>query len=377
VTRYGTRLLGVAAIERGLAAAGLGLRKIQVVAQTLEHFGHRDSNLGENLIDNTGHEQGNFHSLVSAVGITLNCAAFCRARMGMELVTVSAVQPREEHYVQLEQGNILFFPRTPFALSEDERDVLRSTGLTSGSLHKNIAYRPASDKVTGFDKAIVRDPGKLREVLRGYSQRVLGVLRRLLPRYMEGHRIDFASFRSQEEEGRELPTKKRNDLLHVDAFPTRPTKGDLILRVFTNINKTKPRVWLTSDPFEPLAKRYAMDAGLPEIAKRPGGPWLGGVLRAVGLPVAERSAYDRFMLSFHDYLKFNEQYQRDCAKYRFEFPPDSTWMVFTDIVPHAVLSGQHALEQTVIVRRESLAARRHAPIDILEALCGQALAPTS
>jgi hypothetical protein len=83
------------------------------------------------------------------------------------------------------------------------------------------------------------------------------------------------------------------------------------------------------------------------------------------------------MLGFHDYLKFNEQYQRDCAKYRFEFPPDSTWMVFTDIVPHAVLSGQHALEQTVIVRRESLAARKHAPIDILEALCGRPLAPTS
>jgi hypothetical protein len=29
------------------------------------------------------------------------------------------------------------------------------------------------------------------------------------------------------------------------------------------------------------------------------------------------------------------------------------------------------------VRRESLAARQHAPIDILEALCGRPLAPTS
>ncbi len=194
---------------------------------------------------------------------------------------------------------------------------------------------------------------------------------------MEGCKVDFASFRPQEEEGRDLPTKKRNDLLHIDAFPTRPTKGDLILRVFTNINKTKPRVWLTSDPFEPLARRYAMDAGLPEFAKRPGSSWPGNLLRAVGLPIADRSAYDRFMLGFHDYLKFNGEYQRDCAKYRFEFPPDSTWMVFTDIVPHAVLSGQHALEQTVIVRRESLAARQHAPIEILEALCGRPLAPTS
>src|ERR1700731_1726490 len=98
----------------------------------------------------------------------------------MELITVSDLQPREEQYLQLEQGNILFFPRTPFALSEDEREVLRSTSLTGGSLHKNIAYRPASDKVTGFDKAVVRDPAKLRDVLRAYSQRVVGLLRTIL-----------------------------------------------------------------------------------------------------------------------------------------------------------------------------------------------------
>jgi hypothetical protein len=295
----------------------------------------------------------------------------------MELVTINEIQSTEEYYTQLERGNILFFPRTPFALSEDERDVLRSTSLTGGTLHKNIAYRPTSDRVTGFDKSVAHDSEKLRAVLRAYSQRALGLLEKLLPRYMQGRRVDFASFRPQEEEGRDLPTKKRNDLLHIDAFPTRPTKGNLILRVFTNINKTKPRVWLTSDPFEPLARRYAMDAGLPEFAKQPGASGLQKMLRAVGLPVADRSAYDRFMLSFHDYLKFNEQYQKDCAKYRFEFPPDSTWIVFTDIVPHAVLSGQHALEQTVIVRRESLASRPHAPIDILESLCGRPLAPTS
>ena len=295
----------------------------------------------------------------------------------MELVTVNQVQPLEEHYHQLERGNILFFPCTPFPLAEGERDVLRGVSLTGGTLHKNIAYRPASDKVTGFDKSVVQDPGRLREVLRAYSQRVLGLLGALLPRYMQDHHVDFASFRPQEEEGRNLPTKKRNDLLHIDAFPTRPTKGDLILRVFTNINKTKPRVWLTSDPFEALAKRYAMDAGLGEIARRPAQSPLQKLLRALGMPLADRSAYDRFMLGFHDWLKFNQQYQRDCAKYRFEFPPDSTWMVFTDIVPHAVLSGQHALEQTVIVRRASLAGRQHAPVAILEALCGQKLAPTS
>ena len=291
----------------------------------------------------------------------------------MELVPVTEPSPSDDYYLTLERGNILYFPQTPFAFSTEERDVLRSSELSSSRHHKNIAYRPASDKVTGFDAGAVKDPERLRTVMCAYSERALGFLRKLLPRYMDGCRVDFASFRPLEEEGRDLPTKKRNDLLHVDSFPTRPTGGDLILRFFTNINATKPRVWVTSDPFEAVARRYADDAGLAQSSSQPHGPFVNRLLRGVGLPIPERSAYDRFMLGFHDYLKFNDDYQRNTPKYRFEFPPDSTWIVFTDVVPHAVLSGQYALEQTVMVRRESLVKREHAPVAILESICKRPL----
>jgi hypothetical protein len=292
----------------------------------------------------------------------------------VELITPAQIQPREDYYLALERGSILYFPSSPFALSEEEREVLRSTGLSSSSHHKNIAYRPAEDKITGFDPADVSDPHKLRGAMRSYSDRALAFLWKLLPRYMEKARIDFASFRPQEEEGRDLPAKKRNDLLHVDAFPTRPTRGDLILRFFTNIHPTKPRVWLTSDPMAALAPHYANGAGLAEAAKHPKGPLVGRMLGVFGAVEGKRSPYDRFMLSFHDYLKFNAEYQSACAKYRFHFPPDSAWMVFTDIVPHAVLSGRYALEQTVIVARGSLVGRENAPIEILQGLCGKPLA---
>jgi 3-deoxy-D-manno-oct-2-ulosonic acid (Kdo) hydroxylase len=292
----------------------------------------------------------------------------------VDLITVGDVQPREENYLALERGDILYFPRTPFLFPEDQRELLRKTGLSSSSHHKNIAYRPAEDKVTGFDPAAVSDPEKLREVMRNYSERALAFLWKLLPRYMEKARIDFASFRPQEEEGRDLPTKKRNDLLHIDAFPTRPTGGDMILRFFTNIHPSKPRVWMTSDPMGALAPRYAPDAGLSEVAMNPKGSMKSRIFGTFGGVEAKRSAYDRFMLGFHDYLKFNGEYQESCAKYRFEFPPDSTWMVFTDVVPHAVLSGRYALEQTVIVRRDTLAQRENAPVEILQRLCGRPLA---
>src|SRR5581483_3889291 len=96
-------------------------------------------------------------------------------------------------------------------------------------------------------------------------------------------------------------------------------------------------------------------------------------LHAIGVPVIQRSAYDRFMLRFHDYLKGNAEFQTNCVKYRFEFPPGSTWLTFTDVLPHSVESGQHALEQTFIISRESMVNADNAPVAILERICGKPL----
>ncbi len=292
----------------------------------------------------------------------------------MNLLTVADLQPHDEYYRHLEQGGIVYFPVNPFPVPADDQDLLLKTAQTSGSHHKNIAYRPAEDRVSNFDSSSAADPERLRAALRGFSQRTLAFLRDVFPRYMENCRIDYASFRPQEEEGRDLPLHKRNDLLHVDAFPTRPTSGDMILRTFTNINPSKERVWVVSDPFRPLAERYAQQAGLARAAQGSLLAAASGLLGSLGLPLKQRSAYDRFMLGFHDWLKGNEEYQKNCPKYRFEFPPGSAWMVFTDVVPHAVLSGRYALEQTIMVRKENLLSTADAPIRILEDLCGQPLA---
>jgi hypothetical protein len=87
-----------------------------------------------------------------------------------------------------------------------------------------------------------------------------------------------------------------------------------------------------------------------------------------------RSDYDEFMLAFHDYLKGNAEFQSNCPKYRLEFQPGAAWMAFTDVVPHAVESGQFAMEQTLIVPRDALAVPERAPIAILEKLAGRSLA---
>lgn len=278
----------------------------------------------------------------------------------------------------LEAGNVLFFPITPFAFSQESQDFLRQLNFAGGAVHKNVAYRPAADKVTGVD-ADAAKMDRLRSIMREYSQAVMRFTAELLPRYATAWKLDYASFRPVEEENRNLPVNKRNDLIHTDAFPSRPTNGDLILRVFTNIHPSKTRNWITTEPFRPIAEKYADDAGLHTIAASSTsvagrlGYQSARMLRQFGLPVVPRSGYDRFMLHFHDYLKHNRDFQENCPKHRFNFPPGSTWLTFTDVVPHSVHSGQHALEQTFIIARSSLADPANAPVAILEALCGKPL----
>jgi hypothetical protein len=57
-----------------------------------------------------------------------------------------------------------------------------------------------------------------------------------------------------------------------------------------------------------------------------------------------------------------------------EFEPGAAWMAFTDLVPHAVESGQFAMEQTSIVPQDALAVPERAPIAILEKMAGRRLA---
>jgi 3-deoxy-D-manno-oct-2-ulosonic acid (Kdo) hydroxylase len=271
---------------------------------------------------------------------------------------------------QLESANILFFPRTPFDIASEHRAFLLSQKQTRAAFHKNIAYRPSEDRLTGVDKSSNGDASQLRAILRTYSERAAEFLAQLVPPYAEYWRLDFASFRPVEERGRPARTRARNELLHIDAFPTRPTNGGRILRVFTNLNPSRNRVWLTSEPFDTLAARHAQQVGIPR--RRSNGP-LSAILRAIDWPGSNRSAYDKFMHRFHNFLKESHRFQADCPKQRWEFPPNSTWLVFTDMVSHAVLEGQYALEQTFIISRDAMVQPRQAPISILEKLAGHPL----
>src|SRR5579862_7829700 len=145
------------------------------------------------------------------------------------------------------QNSVL--PPATLRIPAEDREFLVSQKHTGSRLHKNISYRPGQDMLRGFsDDEANRD--RVHTIMRQYSSEVTRFVSQFLPPYANNLIMDFASFRPLEEEGRDLPLHKRNDLLHVDSFPSRPTGGGRILRVFTNLNPARPRVWQISGPFE-------------------------------------------------------------------------------------------------------------------------------
>ena|SRR5437762_5564666 len=279
-----------------------------------------------------------------------------------------------EFYGRLEAGDVLYFERSPIELPREDTEFLLSQRQAGSSYYKNIAYRPAEDRVTGLDPG--GDGERMRRILKSYCDQTAGLLSKLLARYSNGWRVDFTSFRPFEEAGRALALHARNDLLHVDAFPTRPTDGDRILRFFTNLNPARPRVWMTAEAFPGLAGRYAEEGGIVRLARQRAGP-AGRVTakfaRALGLRQFTASPYDAAMHRFHNFLKENTEFQEKAKKARTEFPPGSSWIVFTDMLSHAVLSGQFALEQTFIIPYRAQQRPELAPVKILEKLAGRPL----
>ena len=79
------------------------------------------------------------------------------------------------------------------------------------------------------------------------------------------------------------------------------------------------------------------------------------------------------MLQLHDQEKLDSDFQQTCPKRFVSLPAGSTWIVYTDLVPHAVKSGQFCLEQTFYLPVESMQEPDLSPLRKLEGLLGRKL----
>lgn len=270
---------------------------------------------------------------------------------------------QEEAIRALERGSVLLFPQLSFYLPEDERRLLSPAIAGAG---KNVSLDLSRGRLRG-SRADEAGSGLLQDMMKRFATSSRTLLGSLLPRYTVGLQQARTSFRPVEIAGRATSWRKDDTRLHVDSFPSSPTKGTRILRVFTNINPHgQSRAWRLGESFEGAATHHLRSVS---------GPIWGTshVLNMLGITKGRRSAYDHFMLRLHDRMKSDMEYQSAVAQSVHEFHPGSTWIVFTDQVSHAATGGQYALEQTYHLPVDCMLDQSQAPLRILERLLDRKL----
>lgn len=264
----------------------------------------------------------------------------------------------------LEHGQIVFLPQLNFTIAADEKDLL-SPHITHRK-HKNISFDPYANRTQG-DICAPLQHAKLNALMRRYYQHALALISSLFPGYQKYLISGRTSLRTVEIAGRKSSYKKDDSRLHVDSFAATPVNGFRILRIFSNVNPDGiARVWQTGEPFATVAKRFIPDIPSMSAVER-------RLIHLCKITKTMRSPYDHFMLNIHNKMKKDRDYQHSVIKTTIELPPRSSWIVYTDQVSHAAISGQHVLEQTFYLPRAAMHYPETAPLSVLEQLLNYSL----
>jgi hypothetical protein len=286
-------------------------------------------------------------------------------------ILTPATEARGKMAEALEEGRLVYFDKAPIALpSEADLEFLRSE-MPRLLKWKNVSFYPEGKRVSGLSEAAAKE--RVRAILEAHLERVVGFLHEAIAPLTQGWRIGTSSFRPLEERGRNLSAHASNELVHVDAGAYGATHGGSILRFFVNVNPSADRVWATKGTFTDVFRRYGKEAGVSGLDLRE--KWwdrartasLGAAAKLVpAAKLIDSSPYDRAMRRLHNYMKDTPAFQASAEGHEeFRFPPGSAWMVMTDRLSHACLSGQHAFVDTFIVPPKAFRLPAIAPLSVL------------
>jgi len=272
---------------------------------------------------------------------------------------------REAVVRALEEGSVVRLPRLVFVFTDSERRFL-SPAWSDGRA-KNISLDGNRLKGAAGTR---EDRAELAAMIARFAASAADLVTGLFPRYAPYVKRARTSYRPLPATDREVSWRKDDSRLHIDAFPSRPNRGERILRVFSNVNSAEDRVWRVGEPFEAMAKTL-----LPRIPNPV--PGAATLLAALRVTKGRRTLYDHLMLNLHDRAKADLAYQRDCMQETVRFAPGTTWLCFSDQVMHAAVSGQFMLEQTIHLPVSALYDPARSPLAILERLTGRVLVPAT
>jgi hypothetical protein len=272
-------------------------------------------------------------------------------------------QSHEAWVSALEAGKVLHFPNLAFALEAEERRLL--TPEIRDAKSRNISLR--ADGVLAGAAGDAAQQAALAAMIARFRLQAMELVHSLLPHYVGHLREAPTSFRPMQVESRQQSWRADDRRMHVDAFPSRPNYGERILRVFTNVNPNgAPRVWRVGEPFETVARRF-----LPRA--KPYSAWQATLLHRLHITKSLRSEYDHLMLQLHDGMKGDPDYQKSGTLQTVAFAPGATWMCFSDQAPHAAMSGQYMMEQTLHLPVSAQYDPSSSPLAILQRLTGREL----
>ncbi|MDB5847496.1 MAG: 3-deoxy-D-manno-oct-2-ulosonic acid (Kdo) hydroxylase [Rhodoferax sp.] len=266
----------------------------------------------------------------------------------------------------LEGGGVLYFPALPFTLSTAEAALLRPELRDPKS--RNISQPAGQPDTVKGAIGTPQERATLAAMMLRYRNQAVGLVGDLFPHYSRHLRLEPTSYRPSEVESRQQSWRADDRRLHVDSFPSRPNRGERILRVFTNLNPAgKPRLWRVGEPFEKVAAHF-----LPRM--KPYRPWQAALLRRMRVTKSLRSEYDHMMLQLHDLMKQDMDYQQRADQLEMPFAAGSSWVCFSDQTLHAVYSGQFMMEQTFFMAPQYQSDPGRSPLGVLSKLAGRPLA---
>jgi hypothetical protein len=287
--------------------------------------------------------------------------------MNNQIITIdvpnwSAAVADDQWVKALEAGKVLHFTHLPFPLSPVEQGFLvpeiRDPKSRNISLHN------------GELKGAVGDGQRqqaLAAMMARYRDNAVSLVNSYFPHYQAHLKQDKTSFRPAKVETRAQSVRANDKLLHVDAFPSRPTHGQRILRVFINLNPDNiPRVWRVGESFAAVAGHFLTQA-------TPYRAWQAKLLNLVGITKSLRCEYDHLMVQLHDIMKHDSAYQSDCSQITMPFPSGSVWVCYADQVSHAVMSGQYMMEQTFHLAPGDQYDNASSPLAVLRRITGRDL----
>jgi len=262
---------------------------------------------------------------------------------------------------QLEQGAVLYFPDLQFRFEPGEERFLDSRWSDGKS--KNINLR-ANDSAVRGAQGSAQDLAELYRLIRRYADFSEKLVLTLFPEYGPYMTRAGTSLRPSEIAGRPVSWRKDDTRLHVDSFPSNPLLGKRLLRVFHNIDPAAPRVWRVGEPFADFAQKF-----VPKThGMWPGQAWL---MKQLHITKRKRSEYDHRMLQLHDLAKADLDYQANVPQQEFQFPPGSTWIVFSDQLLHAAMRGRAMMEQTIYLDPKAISDQTHSPEAVLSRMLGR------